>query len=159
MDTYLYLYWAGWPWPLTTEKEEASSSHHVDQLYQVVRSWTNGSVFILPTMYPAMSSTYVAIRLWPLISDLEKTLCIFFSPYWLIVQSCMILELTIHSVSCLQHFPTKWQYDLDLWPATLQNNRHFLSSCWSNVRNCKILKLMVRLTRPGQIDGHTDGRR
>ena len=77
MDTYLYLYWAGWPWPLTTEKQEASSSHHVDELYQVVRSWTNGSVFILPTMYPATFSTYVAIRLWRLTSDLEKTLCIF----------------------------------------------------------------------------------
>ena len=56
-------------------------------------------------------------------------------------------------------FPTKWQYYLDLWPATLQNNRHFLSSRWSNVRSCKILKLMVRPKRLEQIDGHTDGRR
>ena len=80
MDTDLYLYWAGWPWPLTTEKQEASSSHHVDQLYQVVRSWTNGSVFILPTMYPATFSTYVTLtfdlRPWKNIMHLFLTILI-----------------------------------------------------------------------------------
>ena len=25
--------------------------------------------------------------------------------------------------SCLQRFPTKWHYDLDLWPPTLKNNK------------------------------------
>ena len=37
-----------------------------------------------------------------------------------------------------------WQYDLDLWPPTLKNNRHFLSSCRSNVPPCKILDKMVQ---------------
>ena len=34
----------------------------------------------------------------------------------LIVPSIMILELMVHSVSCLQCFPSMWQYDLEIWP-------------------------------------------
>ena len=49
-----------------------------------------------------------------------KTIGIFLSSWLSIVLSCMILELTVNSVSCLQCFPTMWQYDLDLWPSTLK---------------------------------------
>ena len=38
---------------------------------------------------------------------------------------CMILELTVHSMSCLQRFPTMWQYDLDLCPSTMKKQASF----------------------------------
>ena len=73
-----------------------------------------------------------------------KTLGIFLLSWWSIVPSCMILELMVHSVSCLQRFPTMWQYDLDLWLLTLKKKNTFLSSCWSIVPSFKILELMIQ---------------
>ena len=67
--------------------------------------------------------------------------------------SCMILELTVHSVSCLQRFPlcnnTTLTFDHRPWKTI----GIFLSPCLSNVRSCKILELTVQPTRPGQTDG------
>ena len=54
----------------------------------------------------------------------SKTIEHLFSSWWSIVPSCMILELMLHSVSCLQRFPTMWQYNLDHWPPILKNDRH-----------------------------------
>ena len=102
---------------------------------------------------------YYDFDLWPWI-----TIGIFLSCW----SSCNILEISVQSVSCLQRillrFPTMWQYDIELWPPTLKNDKHipliivtirpwppmlktmgiFLSSCWLNVPSCMILELMVQ---------------
>ena len=76
-------------------------------------------------MYPATFSVYVKVRPWSLT---WKTISFFLSSFWSIVTSCMIMELRVHFVSCLQRFPTLWQYHLDLSSPTLKNDRH-LSQC------------------------------
>ena len=80
------------------------------------------SVSGLQCILPSFPTTCM----WQYNLDLRswKTIGIFLSSWWLIVPSCMILELTVHSVSCLQCFPSMWQYDLDLWPPILKNYRH-----------------------------------
>ena len=105
------------PWPLTTnlEKQLSSSSHHVDQLYQVVWSWSLR--FIL---YPAYN-VFLLCDNTTLTFDQRpwKRISIFLSSWWSIVPSSMIMELTDHCVSSLQQFPTMWQmtltFDLGLW--------------------------------------------
>ena len=79
-----------------------------------------------------------------------KSLSVFLSSWWSISPSCVILDLMVHSVFCLQRFLTMWQYDLNLW--SWKTIGVFFWSCWSNVQSCKILELTVRPTRLGQTD-------
>ena len=106
-------------------------------------------------MYAATFSFYVTIRPWPLTYDLG----IFLSSWWSFVLSCTILQLTVHSVSCLQRFPIMWRWDIGLWTLTLKKIGIFLWSCWWSVPSCKTLKLTVWPTKPEQTEGQTDGRR
>ena len=127
-----------WSWPPTLNNNRPSSSYHGDQLYQVVRSW--GLWFSLYSAYNVFllrDKTTFDQQLW-------KTIIIFLSSWWSIVPSCMIMELKVHSVSCLQYYPTMWQYDLDRWPTTLKNNWHLPLNM---VINC------TKLYDPGAING------
>ena len=55
------------------------------------------------------------VILWPWPFTLNKNRHLPLS-WWSIVPIRMILDLKVHSVPCLQRFPTMWQYDLELWP-------------------------------------------
>ena len=103
LPTMFFYYVTISPWPLTTdlEKEWTSISQYADQLYQVVRSCTYTSFCILPTTFSSLWQ--YDHFLWSLTL---KTLSIFLSSWWSIVPSCMILKLTVLSVSRLQCFPT-----------------------------------------------------
>ena len=68
--------------------------------------------------------------------------------WWSILPSCMILELTVHSISCLLCDKTTLTFDHRLWNSICI----ILSSCWSYVPSCKIPELTIWHTSPEQTD-------
>ena len=80
---------------------------------------------VLTSMVQSASSYsgLLGVSTWPWIK-----IGIFLLSWWSNVPSCKILELSGQFVSCLQrilsHFPTMWQYHLELCPPTLKNTRH-----------------------------------
>ena len=95
-------------------------------LSQLLDPVTNGSVCILPTIYTCILPRFLPCDNTTLTFELRpwKTRGNLLSSCLSIVSSCLILELTVHSVFCLQSFPTLWQYDLDFWPSTWKSNRY-----------------------------------
>jgi hypothetical protein len=63
-----------------------------------------------------------------------KAVGIFLSSWWSNVLSCMILNLTLWSLSCQQGFNTNSCYRIDLWPLTLTKNVFFVRS-WRSCTN------------------------
>jgi hypothetical protein len=92
-------------WPLTLK-----TSHPGDQVYQVVWSWSL-------QFYTAYK---VSIIKWCYTNDLWpwQTISCFFASWWPSVPSCIILKLTIWSISCLQCFLLSDAMTLtfDPWP-------------------------------------------
>jgi hypothetical protein len=68
------------------------------------------------------------------------------SDLWIVVECTKLYNpatyYTVQSLSCLQGFPTKWRFDLDLW--SWKTIGFFLLRRWSSVRSYMILQRTVR---------------
>jgi hypothetical protein len=98
----------------------------------------NSLVPILPKSKGFNSKLCCNLDIWP-----WKTIHCFLSSWWPSIQSCMILELTVHLYPAYKVFLLSIAAILTLDPRPWKTIGFFLSWWWSSLLSCLILELTV----------------